>query len=144
MVKGAIGMNCVKLRNLEIKEYCMLDKSTGVKEFYKVAKYSGFTGLYFRDDNSFLAIYPTQNGPVIFYDGREYAITPDLDISLQKNGKDRIFQINEYNIKINYRESPYIDFDNWSEEEDVDLLFRIEQSYKTQSFYERYTLNSTT
>jgi hypothetical protein len=141
MVKGATFMNCIELANLEIKEYCMLDKNTGAKEFYKTAKYSGFTGLYFKDDNNFMAIYPTQNGPAMYYKGKEYAITSSLNISLQKNGRNRSFRINEYNIKIDYMESPYLDFDNWSKEEDVDLFFMIEQNYKKTGFYKKYTLN---
>jgi hypothetical protein len=50
-------------------------------------------------------------------------------ISLLKEGKNRRFKIVDYNIEVNYRESPYIGFDAWFDETDVDLFFMIEQNY---------------
>ena len=132
----------LELTNLEIwAENCTLDVKTGKMTFYRGDnKAPGFTGLYFRDDDHFLAIYPTETGPMIFFEGKEYAIHKDLSISLLKQGKDRKFKIAEYNIEIDYLESPYIGFDVWSDEIDVDLFFMIEQSYKEQGFYDDYTL----
>ena len=68
------------------------------------------------------------------------SINKNLLISLIKNGKRRKFVIKDYNIEINYTESPYIGFDIWSDEIDVDLFYMIEQSYKNDDFYEMYTL----
>ena len=132
--------NFVELKNLEIYEFCMLNKATGKMDFYKESGNSDFTGLYFRDAVNFLGIYPTENGPKIYYKGKEYKVSPNLDISLRKNGKNRKFQINDYNIEIDYVQSPYISFDAWSDEIDVDLLFMIKQSYKNQDFYDKFTL----
>jgi hypothetical protein len=131
----------VELANVEIHEYCMLNKLTGEKNFSKVIQIPGFTGLYFRDSANFFALYPTTNGPVIFFEGKEYEINENLTISLTKHGKNRRFNIIEYDIEVNYIKSIYnTGFDVWSTEMDVDLFFMISKMYKDKSFYERYTL----
>ena len=132
----------LELTNLEIPaECCTLETNTGNRIFYRGDKKTpGFTGLYFRDENNFFAIYPSESGPVIFFEGKEYEINKELAISLLKQGKNRKFKIEDYNIEIAYTESPYIGFDVWSDEIDVDLFFMIEQRYKEQEFYDRYTI----
>ena len=130
----------VELTNLEIAEFCSLDEVSGEKSFYGKKKIEGFTGLYFRDENNFFAIYPSKNGPIMFYQGKNYELKRNLSISLLKQGKKRTFQIIDYNIEINYTESPYIGLDVWSDEIDVDLFFRISECYKEQDFHDRYTL----
>jgi hypothetical protein len=132
-------MNLIELANVEIVEYCHFDRESGNKRFYQQSKTKGFTGLYFRDANTFFAIYPTSDGPKAYYEGVEHAITPELNISLQKDGKNRRFAIQDFAIEIDYKTSPYIGLDVWSAEIDVDLFFMIEQRYKDPSFYERYT-----
>ena len=62
-----------------------------------------------------------------------------MHISLKKMGKQREFCIEEYHICIKYRTSPYIGFDVWSDEEDVDLFYQIEQSYKNDEYYKKFT-----
>ena len=133
--------NTQELTNLEMPiECCTLEAETGKLTFYKGNKKTqDFTGLYFKDDNSFFAIYPSVNGPLIFFNGKEFAINKNLSITLSKQDKIRIFKINDYGIEIHYLKSPYIGFDSWSDEIDVDLFCMIEQKYKEQSFYERYT-----
>ena len=130
-----------ELTNMEKPiECCTLETGTGQLAFYKGDKKTpGFTGLFFKDDNSFFAIYPSRNGPLIFYNGKEFEINKMLSITLSKQDEIRIFKINDYAIQISYLKSPYIGFDSWSDEIDVDLFFMIEQKYKEQSFYERYT-----
>lgn len=130
----------VELANVEISEYCMLDLATDEMSFSNEINQSGFTGLYFKDTITFFAVFPTDLGPKIYYKGKQYPIKKDLSISLIKNGKKRKFSIMNYGIEIDYRESPYIGFDVWSDEIDVDLFYMIEQSYKCDSFYEKYTL----
>ncbi len=132
--------NIIELSNVEIKEYCLLNLETNKKIFSRNFTQEGFTGLYFKDDKTFFAIYPTLNGPVIYYKNKTYQITRDLNITLQKKDKQRTFTIKNYRIKIKYKESPYIGFDVWSTEMDVDLFYMIEQSYKQKTFYEKYTL----
>ncbi|RJX39112.1 hypothetical protein D3P09_16595 [Paenibacillus pinisoli] len=132
-------MNSIELKKYGFGEYCELDLITGKKEFSTIKKIPGFTGLYYMDQASFFAIYPTKSGPCIYYGGKEFSINKELTISLLKNDKQRKFTISDYDIEIEYRESPYIDFDVWSEEVDVDLFYMIEQSYKSDDFYERYT-----
>jgi hypothetical protein len=131
--------NIVELTNLEIKEYCMLNRATGEIYFYEQKKIKGYTGLYFKDNKNFLGLYPTENGVRIYFKSKEYEINPELNITLIKDGKHRRFCIHDYGIEINYIESPYIDFDAWSDEIDVDLLFRIQQSYRNKEFYDRNT-----
>lgn len=72
MVKEAEGLkNQVEVKNIEIWEYCLIDLFTGNKKFYKKSKIKGFTGLYFRDKNTFFAIYPTLKGPMMYFDSKE-------------------------------------------------------------------------
>lgn len=133
-------MKCVELRNIEIYLCCKLDLSTGERSYCKLSeKTKGFTGLYFEDDNNFFAIYPTKNGPIMYYDGKEYPLTKDLHIKVVKQGKLRQFFIEEYDIDIKYHTSKYLNFDIWSTEMDVDLFYQIEQSYKNDEYYKKFT-----
>lgn len=141
MVKGTIIMNrTVELLNLEKFHCCKLNVSTGEKVFYKGSEKSkGFTGIYFIDDVTFFAIYPTENGPVMYYEGKEYALNKELHITFKKDGEKREFSIEEYNIKIHYCASPYIGFDVWSNEEDIDLFYQIAEFYQDEEYYRKYT-----
>lgn len=130
----------IELSNIEIHEHCMLNKRTGEREYNKGKKQMPyFTGLYFKAENTFFALYPTENGPIMYYEGKEYPLKKDLHICLTKTEKSREFRIEEYNICIKYRTSPYIGFDVWSNEEDVDLFYQIEQSYKNDEYYKKFT-----
>ena len=129
----------IELKNIEICEYCLLDLLTGEKIFYKKPKEKGFTGLYFYDKQNFFAIYPSNEGPMIYYCGRKYQLKKELHIKLNKMEDWREFYIEEYNINIKYRTSKYIGFDVWSKEEDVDLFYQIEQSYKDDEYYKKFT-----
>ncbi|MCR2805201.1 hypothetical protein [Paenibacillus soyae] len=132
-------MSWVELSNYGSSEYCELELITGEKSFSKTKKKAGFTGLYYSDQSTFFAIYPTNNGPYIYYQGKQLPISTKLSICLDKDGKERSFSILDYNIEIKYKESPYIGFDVWSEEIDVDLFLMIVQNYKSDSFYEKFT-----
>lgn len=130
----------IELSNLEIYEICILNVKTGEKEFNKGKKQIPcYTGSYFRDEKTFFALYPTEKGPIMYYEGIEYPLKKDLHIRLKKEGKSREFCIEEYNICINYFASPYIGMDVWSEEKYVDLFYQIEQSYKKDEYYEKFT-----
>lgn len=90
----------------------MLNKRTGEREYNKGKKQIPyFTGLYFKAENTFFALYPTENGPIMYYEGKEYPLKKDLHICLTKTEKTREFRIEEYNICIKYRTSLYIGFD---------------------------------
>jgi hypothetical protein len=60
-------------------------------------------------------------------------------ITLTKKNKDRTFCIKEYEVSVDYKESPYIGLDSWSTEIDVDLFYMLEQEYKKHEFCEKYT-----
>ena len=63
----------IELSNIEIHEHCMLNKRTGEREYSKGKKQIPyFTGLYFKAENTFFALYPTENGPIMYYEGKEY------------------------------------------------------------------------
>jgi len=135
----------IELSNIEINEYCELDIYTGEKKFYNTKKIAAFTGLYSKGYayfDHFFGIYPTKDGPTIYFEGREYKIDPSLDIQVSKKGKAGKFKIVDYNIEIDYLESEWIGWDVFSDEIDVDLFFMIEQRYKKQEFYDQYTLKS--
>jgi len=130
----------IELSNIEIYEHCILDIRTGKKDFNKdKKKFPYFTGLYFKDNNTFFAIYPTKSGPIMYYAGKEYSLNKDLHIKLTKMGEWREFCIEDYDIHIKYRTSKYIGFDVWSEEEDVDLFYQIEKYYKSDEYYKKFT-----
>lgn len=133
-------MKNVELMNVEIYRCCKLDLSTNEKKYFDPSeKASAFTGLYFEDENNFFAIYPTENGPVMYYEGREYPLNKDLHIKVIKQGRLREFFIDEYKIDIKYRTSKFIGLDVWSTEMDVDLFYQIEQSYKNDEYYKKFT-----
>ena len=131
----------VELINLETFNCCKLNVLTGEKVFCKRAEKEtkGFTGLYFVDEMTFFAIYPTENGPVMYYEGKEYALSKELHITLRKDGEKREFRVDDYNIRIHYFESPYIGMDVWSDEEDVDLFYQIAKFYQDEEYYRKYT-----
>lgn len=141
MAKEAVKVEkIIELTNIEICEYCMLDISTGEMKFYKDSKkIKGFTGLFFRDEENFFAIYPSDIGPILYYKGKDYQLKKELHIKLTKMDKWREFLIEEYSIRIKYQTSQYIGFDAWSEEKDVDLFYQIEQSYKNDEYYKKFT-----
>ena len=129
------------LSNIEIYEFCKLNLETGEKRFYKkYAESVEFRGFYFKDERTFFALFESEKGPKLYFEGNEYKLRKDLHINLKKMGKHREFCIEEYNICIGYRTSPYIGFDVWSEEMDVDLFYQIEQSYKNDEYYKRFTI----
>lgn len=144
MAKGTVNMsdteNIIELSNIEIYEYCTLNIKTGEKEYYKAKKkIPYFTGFYYKHDDIFFALYPTVNGPIMYYEGKEYPLKKDLHISLLKMERLRVFSIKEYNICIKYSTSPYIGFDVWSEEIDIDLFYQIKQLYKNDDYYKKFT-----
>lgn len=129
----------VELSNIEIHEHCLLNIETGEKKYNKDdKKVPYFTGYYFRDKATFFALYSTEKGPMMYYEGKEYRLKKELHISLVKKERWREFRIDEYDIHIVYQSSQYIGFDVWSEEEDVDLFFQIEQFYKDDEYYKKF------
>ena len=130
----------IELLNLEKFNCCKLNLQTGEKNICKGSeKAIGFTGLYFKDENNFFAIFPSETGPIMYFREKMYPLKKDLHISVKKTGDWREFRIEEYDIHIKYRTSKYIGFDVWSSEEDVDLFYQIEQSYKNEEYYKKFT-----
>ena len=78
----------------------------------------------------------------MYYKGNEYQLNKALNIKLQKNDKCREFIIEDYSIRIKYKTSKFIGFDVWSDEKDVDLFYQIEQSYKKDEYYKKFTKES--
>jgi len=132
----------IELTNYRITEYCELDKETGEMNFSRNKKINGFTGLYFKEENHFFWIYPTKDGPVAYFEGKEYKVHPDLDIQFIRNGQNRKFKIVDYSIEINYKEVERLGWDIFMffEEDEVDLFCMIEQRYQDQDFYDQYSL----
>ena len=132
--------NVIELSNIEIHEHCILNVRTGEKTYNTGKKeIPYFTGLYYKDKNTFFALYPSVAGPIMYYKGEQYLLTPDLHIHLNKMGDSREFVIEEYHIDIRYRTSKYIGFDVWSTEKDVDLFYQIAHFYKQNDYYEKFT-----
>ena len=85
----------------------------------------------------FFVIFASEEGPKLYFKDNVYQLRKDLHISLKEMDTVREFRIEEYNICIKYRTSPYIGFDVWSDQEDVDLFYQIEQSYKNDEYYKK-------
>lgn len=45
----------------------------------------------FQRGEYFFALYPTDNGPIMYYEGKEYPLKKDLHIYLTKTEKSREF-----------------------------------------------------
>lgn len=134
--------NIYELANIEINKYCTLDVKTGEKKYSDRKMSHNFTGLYYENGETFFALYPSETGPKMFCNGREYLLHPGLSINIIKSGVNRTFCIPDYGINIKYKESPYLGMDAWSDEMDVDLFYMISVNYKMDDFYEKYTLIS--
>lgn len=140
MVKETVGKQCVNLSSLEIFEFCRLNIESGNKEFFNQYKKMGeLGGVYYRDANTFFALISTIYGPKMYYEDNLYALTPDLHIHVDNCNGLNIFYIDEYRIEIAYRESKYEGIDVWSNREDVDLFYQIEQSYKKTDYYRKFS-----
>ncbi|TCL54620.1 hypothetical protein EDD76_11943 [Kineothrix alysoides] len=124
------------LSNIEIFEYCTLDRVKGTAKYQKDERPNKIDGLYFKQNELFFALYWENNSPIIYFDRQEYPLKKTLDIELIKDGKNRKFIIKDYNIYIEYKQSIYIDMDVWSNELDVDLFCKLMESYKTDEFYD--------
>lgn len=62
----------IELSNIEIQEHCILNIFTGNCQFDRGQKQiPQFTGLYFKDKNTFFALYPTEKGPMMYYKEKE-------------------------------------------------------------------------
>ncbi len=134
-------IDTIGLINYEVKEFCSLNRKTGCVKYYTEREEAPeVLGMYFRNEDIFFALYPSEEGPRLFFENREYSISRDLTITLDRQSPRRRFCIVEYGIQIEYDKSPYIEWDTWSEEKYVDLFFRIEQDYMDSSFYEIFTL----
>lgn len=130
----------VGISNIEIYEFCKLNLMTGQKVFYiDYSEFEKFDGFYFKDEKTFFAIFASDKGPQLYFKEKEYQLKKDLHINLKKRDAWREFCIEEYDICIQYHTSPYIGFDVWSREEDVDLFFQIQQSYKNDEYYKKFT-----
>lgn len=97
-------------------------------------------GCYYRNTELFFALYKSDDGPQMYYDGKVYSLHQNLTIGVEKQEKMRHFSIKEYGIEIDYPTSEYIDWDPFSIEEDVDIFVLIANNYRKTEFYEQYTL----
>lgn len=130
----------IELKNIECFEFCLLDLDTGEIKFNKgTPQIKGFTGLYYHKYDLFFAIFPTNDGPFIYYNNSLYAINKNLKIECTNYGNMGIFKIYDYGISIQYEYSKYLGIDSWSNKEDIDLFYRISNEYKKDFFYELYT-----
>ena len=79
-----------------------------------------------------IPIYAHRYMPMI--NGDTYPITDKLTIECEDLGKSGVFKIYEYGINIKYKFSKYLDFDAWSQKEDVDIFFCLFSRYKKDHF----------
>ena len=130
----------IGISNIEIYEFCKLNLETGEKKFFDdYSEFENFDGFYFKDRENFFVIFASEEGPKLYFKDNVYQLRKNLHISLKEMDTVREFRIEEYNICIKYRTSPYIGFDVWSDEEDVDLFYQIEHSYKNDEYYKKFT-----
>ncbi|GHU56732.1 hypothetical protein FACS1894132_14350 [Clostridia bacterium] len=132
--------NKIELVNIEISECCYLDIVSGSIDFHYKKNIPNFTGWYFKDKNTFFALYPKKKLWFMWYNGKEYYLHKKLKIKLKVNGENRTFYIKDYNIKIKYiiktPDLAFAEWDIWSNgEEDVDLFYKINKYYRKDNFY---------
>ena len=129
------------LFRVDLYGYCELDVEKSqinkLPKEYNTDK-SNISGLYYEYEDIFFALYEKPNGSIMYYDGKEYPLTPELTITVNKESKERHFSIKEYGIEIDYPEPKYL-WDEFSTEEDIDLFVKIANNYKDKSFYELFT-----
>jgi len=124
------------LSNVEIFEYCEFDRSIKKIVSMKKERPDKIDGLFFRQGEIFVALYWYNARPVLFFEGKEYMLNKNLNIQLEKDDHKRVFKIIDYEMEVHYKESKYINMDDWSNEIDIDLFCKIIESYKTDEFYE--------
>lgn len=129
----------IELGNISTNDYCILDIVTGEKSFSKEKTQNGYTGTYFQNEETFFALYPTKEGPKIYFEGKEYSISRDLEITVKKDDKRRVFAIRDFSLLIKYVLPYPIGYDWWSTEETEDLFYYLANNYKKERFYELYT-----
>ena len=135
-----MNVDTVNLKNIEIFEFCKLNVLEDKREFFD--SYNNLLpmkGFYYKCNDLFFALIGTKEGPCIYYSRNLYPINKELTIDIQEEGDSYLFTIAEYEISIDYLESKYVDFDSWSQREDVDLFYQIYKNYKNDSFYEKFT-----
>lgn len=131
----------VELSSTEDGTCCRLNIISGEKTFFSWKELKGTSeGFYYYDGTIFFALIESKEGPQMYYEGRLYPLSKELNIRISKMEENRTFVIEEYGICIQYVESKYIGFDVWSKEIDVDLFYMIEQLYKTEDFYKKFTV----
>ena len=134
--------NIVEIKNIEIFELCTLNIQTKEMIFHKkCTDYKKIRGFYFKDESTFFALYALGHRLIMYYEGKGYPLHKNLHINLAIKEPWRTFSIVEYDIYIKYRTSKYLGFDVWSEEEDVDLFYRIQKYYQDDDFYKKYTIS---
>lgn len=130
----------VCLSNIDRFEFCKLNTEDGSFVIYNERKdLDSLKGFYHIDNEEFIALYGTDNGPFFYYKNKAYKLFPELTVTLTRNGDTNIFSIEEYSICIEYQDSKFLGFDVWSERKDVDLLYLIQQDYKSPDFYKKFT-----
>lgn len=140
MVKETVGEQWVNLSSLEMFEFCRLNIQSGHIDFFDQYQNMGeFSGFYYRDTKTFFSLISTIHGPKMYYKGNLYDLIPDLHIHIDNCNGINIFYIDEYRIEIPYCESKYEGIDVWSNREDVDLFYQIEQSYKKSDYYKKFS-----
>ena len=91
----------VELSNIEIHEHCMLNRITGEREYNNEKKQMPyFTGLYFEEENVFFALYPTENGPIMYYEGKEYPIKAGENFSFAKGGMHSVKATKQFKMAL--------------------------------------------
>ena len=129
----------VELKRYTWSDYCEFDTRTGSIKYYKDKKIEGCTGLYFEEDKTFFALYPVKNALMMFYEGKEYRLHDGLTITLKIEGKNRRFEIAEYDISVDYEEQMA---DEFFDENEADLFYKIQTEYRGIELYEGWIKTS--
>lgn len=93
-------------------------------------------GYYVEVNHVFIGLFSSKNGPVFFYDKKEYFLADENYTSeVQKNPGEYIFSLkykNEMCVEIIYPPAEDIDFDNWSTEENMDFFLWLTNALNTR------------
>lgn len=142
-------LRVIYLQNFEsYKIICKYYEKTGkYKEIFKKNTYRDkISGVYVNVGEEIVGLYSSYDGPVFFRNEEKFILK---DINYRIKVIDKTEKIKEFSliigeqkkISIEYYKQKYINYDPWSEEDDVDFFLWLEKKQKEKDFYDKYTKN---
>lgn len=148
MVKENKIMKHLFLRNYELASktcHYDIDKGTFTELSSNQVEDSMVSrGFYALLNGTFVALFATEGGPGFLVNSSRYLLKKDsFQVTFCSGEEKNSLEITIQNRKIlsvSYDKSEYLDFDNWSTEEDVDFGAWLFDRHQNEQFITWYTL----